>query len=61
MSPEGACFKITERAFINHPIEEKDVGKISLTMYVPYDSTTPPDPKYFRESVINPSKIQKKE
>ena len=22
-------------------------------MYVPYDITTPPDPKYFRESVIN--------
>ena len=47
-SPEGTCFKITERAFINHPIEEKDIG-----MYVPYDSTTPPDPKYFKESVIN--------
>ena len=53
MSPEGTCFKITERAFIHHPIEEKDIGKISPRMYVPYDRTTPPDPKYFRESVIN--------
>ena len=52
MSPEGTCFKITERAFINHPTEEKDIGKISPRMYVPYDSTTPLDPKYFRESVI---------
>ena len=42
MSPEGTCFKMTERAFINHPIEEKDIGKISPRMYVPYDSTTPP-------------------
>ena len=41
MSPEGTCFKITERAFINHPIEEKDIGKISPRMYVPYDGTTP--------------------
>ena len=48
MSPEGTCFKITERAFISHPIEEKDIGKISPRMYVPYDSTTPPNPKYFR-------------
>ena len=53
MSPERACFKITERAFINHPTEEKDIGKISPRIYVPYDSTTPPDPKYFKESVIN--------
>ena len=54
MSPEGTCIKLTERAFINHPIEEKDIGKISPRMYVVYDSTTPPDPKYFRESVVNP-------
>ena len=44
---------MTERGFINHPIEEKDIGKISPRMYVPYDSTTPPDLKYFRSSVIN--------
>ena len=53
ISPEGTCFKITERAFINHPTEEKHIGKISPRMWVPYDRTTPPDPKYFRESVIN--------
>ena len=41
MCPEGTCFKITEQAFINHPIEEKDIGKISPRMYVPYDSTMP--------------------
>ena len=41
MSPEETCFKITERSFINHPIEEKDNGNISPRMYVPYDSTTP--------------------
>ena len=44
---------MTKRAFINHPIEQKDIGKISPRMYVPYDSTTAHDPKYFRESVIN--------
>ena len=44
MSPEGTCFKITERAFTDHPIEEKDIGKISPRMYVPYDSTIPPHP-----------------
>ena len=51
MSPEGTCLKITERAFINHPI--KDIGKISPKMYVTHDSTMPPHPKYFRESVIH--------
>ena len=44
---------MTERGFINHPNEEKDTGKISPRIYVTYDSTTPPDPKYFRSSVIN--------
>ena len=59
MSPEGTCFKITERAFINYPTEEKDIGKISPRLYVPYDSTTPPDPKYFGESVISSFKDPK--
>ena len=49
MSLEGTCFKITERAFINYPTKEKDIGKISPRLYVQYDNTTPP------------SKIQKKE
>ena len=35
MSPEGTCFKIKKRAFINHPIEEKGIGKISPRIYVP--------------------------
>ena len=44
MSPEGTCFEITERAFTDHPIEERNIEKISHRMYVPYDSTKTPHP-----------------
>ena len=39
--------------------EEKDIRKISPRLYVPYDNTASPDPKYFRESVISSFKDPK--
>ena len=53
MLPCGTCFRISEGKLIHEPISDNDVGKVSLRMYVPYDSSTPPNPKYFRESILN--------
>ena len=53
MLPCGTCFRISERKFVHEPISDDDVGKVSPRMYVPYDSSTPPNAKYFRESILN--------
>ena len=53
MLPCGTCCRISERKFVHEPISDDDVGKVSPRMYVPYDSSTPPNPKYFRESILN--------
>ena len=53
MLPCGTCFRISERKFVHEPISDDDVGKVSPRMYVLYDSSTPPNPKYFRESILN--------
>ena len=51
--PCGTCFRISERKFVHEPISDDDVLKVSSRMYVPYDSSSPPNPKYFRESILN--------
>ena len=53
MLPRGTCFRILERKFVHEPISDDDVLKMSPQMYVPYDSSTPPNPKYFRESILS--------
>ena len=53
MLPCGTCFRISERKFVHEQISDDDVGKVSPRMYVPYDSSTPLNPKYFRESILN--------
>ena len=42
---EGKCFKIIK--FIDSPFTQKDFRKISPRMFIPYDSTSLPEPKYF--------------
>ena len=47
------CFSIQNRHFIACPITESMCGKMSPRAFVPYDCSTPPDPGYFREAILN--------
>ena len=53
MLPCGTCLRISKRKLVLEPFSDDDVRKVSPRMYVPYDSSTPPNPKYFRESILN--------
>ena len=50
---EGKCFKIPQWKFIDSPFTQKDFRKISPRMFIPYDSTSPPEPKYFKDDILN--------
>ena len=49
----GYCFSIKARGFIPCPIPELKLGKVSPKAFVPYDHTTPPNPHYLREAILN--------
>ena len=49
----GFCFLILQRRFIISPIAPSMYGKISPRAYVPYDCSTPPQPGYFRDAILN--------
>ena len=49
MLPCGTCFRILERKFVTN----QSLMMTSPQMYVPYDSSTAPNLKYFRESILN--------
>ena len=49
----GFCFSILQRRFINSPISPSMRGKISPRAYVPYNCSTPPQPGYFRDVILN--------
>ena len=49
----GVCFDICSRAFIANAIQEANIGKLSPRAYIPYDSSTPPQPLYFRQGLYN--------
>ena len=53
----GFCFSIRNHRFIACPIAESMCRKMSPRVFVPYDCSTPPDPGYFREAILN-SKTQ---
>ena len=42
------CFSISQRKFIENPIPPSKVGKLSPQAFVPYDCSTPPQPRYFK-------------
>ena len=50
---EGKCFKISQQKFIDSPFTQKDFRKILPRMFVLYDSTSPPEPKYFKDAILN--------
>ena len=49
----GFCFAISSRAFLPNAIRESNIGKLSPRAYIPYDCSSPPEPRYFREGVYN--------
>ena len=49
----GYCFKISERKFVSCPFSSEDFRKISPRTFVAYDPSTPPEPKYFKEGILN--------
>ena len=49
----GFCFSLRKRSFRQCPIDESMRGKISPRAFVPYDCSTPPDPAYFRDAILN--------
>jgi hypothetical protein len=49
----GFCFSISERAFIANAIPSSKIGKLSPRAFVPYDCSTPPQPRYFQEGVLS--------
>ena len=46
-------FQISERKFIDCPLEAKEFGKVSPKMFVPFDAGAPPQPKYFKDAIMN--------
>ena len=50
---DGFCFSISKRKFVANAIPSSKVGKVSPRAFVPYDCSTPPQPRYFQEGVLN--------
>ena len=50
---DGMCWSIRERKFIECPIPESKIGKISPRAFCQYDSTKQPEPKYFQQILEN--------
>ena len=50
---DGVCWSLKQRAFVESPIEENQIGKISPRAFSAYDSKKEADPKYFREILEN--------
>ena len=50
---DGVCWSLKQRAFVECPIEENQIGKISPRAFSAYDSKKEADPKYFREILEN--------
>ena len=49
----GVCFSISGRRFIPNAIPSSKVGKLSPHAFVPYDSSTAPQPGYFEQGILN--------
>ena len=49
---DGKCFSISNRDFIEYPIDLKDIGIISPRAFAPYyDSNKDPAPLYFKDQL----------
>jgi len=49
----GQCWSIKEKKLMFNAISENDKGKVSPRAFCRYDSTKPPEPKYFKEILEN--------
>jgi hypothetical protein len=49
----GFCFFISKRAFMANAIPSSKIGKLSPRAFVPFDCSTPPQPRYFQEGILN--------
>ena len=50
---DGVCWSVKNRSFVESPIEECRVGKVSPREFCAYDPERDADPKYFREILEN--------
>ena len=49
----GMFFQISKIKFIDGPLEAKEFPKVSPRMFVPFDAGLPPQPKYFKDAIMN--------
>ena len=50
---DGKCRRISQRKFIDIPFTQKDFRYKSPRAYIPFDSTSESDAKYFKEGIMN--------
>lgn len=49
----GQCWSIREQTFIDQAIEDSDIGLVTPRAFSSYDSTTPPQPQFFKQILEN--------
>ena len=50
---DGVCWSLKSRSFVENPIEERQIGKVSPRAFCAYDPAKEANPKYFREILEN--------
>ena len=50
---DGKCLRISQRKFIDIPFTQQDFRYKSPRTYIPFDSMSEPDAKYFKEGIMN--------
>ena len=50
---DGVCWSVKKRAFVENPIEARQIGKFSQRCFCAYDPSKEADPMYFREILEN--------
>ena len=50
---DGVCWSVKRRSFVQSPIEERQVGKVSPRAFCAYDPEKDADPKYFHQILEN--------
>ena len=58
---DGWCLCLLKRQFVQHAVNEEEIGHVSPSAFCEYDHEKEPDPKYFREILensLNPGEIR---
>ena len=50
---DGVCWSLKSRSFVENPIEERQIGKVSPRAFCAYHPAKEANPKYFREILEN--------